>query len=228
MTNHLAHTAHELKTPITIIRGFAEILLEVPHLEEEKRQEILQRIVQTTERMERLIQNLLLLEEAKNLSPHLQNRCDLRACIENCCQLLLLAYPSVHLHVNMSDAPIWILAHPFLLESVFMNLLENGVKYSSEYPVLHIEMKKVDSWVKVSIRDEGIGIASKDLPHIFDRFYTVDKGLSRKMGGVGLGLFLVKTIVEKQGGRIEVSSELGRGSEFTVFFLFDPCHRIGF
>lgn len=211
----LAHASHELKTPLTIIRGFAETLLEGPFLAEEKKQEILHKIVRTTERLDRLIQSLLLLEEAEHL--HLQNRCDLRVSLENCCQSLLEAHPAACLHVNLGDAPIWVTAHPDLLESAFMNLLENAVKYSPQTPVLHVETKSSGSWVQVSIRDQGIGIPQADLPRIFERFYAVDKGLSRKMGGVGLGLFLVKKIVERHGGKIEVSSELGQGSEFRVF-----------
>ena len=98
-----------------------------------------------------------------------------------------------------------------------MNLLENAVKYSPDPAKITLTIDKgAENTVQLRIKDEGIGIPEKDLPRIFDRFYTVDKARSRKSGGAGLGLSIVKTIIEKHNGRINVDSEVGKGSCFTV------------
>ena len=110
---------------------------------------------------------------------------------------------------------------PHLLELAINNLLENAIKYSPEPAYVEIGVFLQDECVEVTVSDRGYGIAPEDFERIFDRFYRVDKARSRKMGGSGLGLSLVQTIMEKHFGSVSVSSRLGEGSTFTLLL---PMH----
>jgi len=103
-----------------------------------------------------------------------------------------------------------------ILELAIINLLTNAAKYSKPPAKIHISLEKEGDEAKVVIKDQGIGIPPSDLEHIFERFYTVDKAHSRKLGGAGLGLSLVKTIIDKHQGSITVESTLGIGTTFTI------------
>ena len=103
-----------------------------------------------------------------------------------------------------------------LLEQAAVNLLDNAIKYSPEKSVIHIEALTVDDEIQIRFTDEGMGIAQKHLPRLFERFYRVDKARSRKLGGTGLGLAIVKHIAQAHGGSVSVESELGKGSTFTL------------
>lgn len=212
----IANASHELRTPITIIRGFAETLQDVPDLSRDMLHEITEKIVRTCVRLDKLVRSLLTLSDIENLSPDRLKRADLVLLVENCRHHLLAANPSAHIEIRSEVESAPILADADLLELAILNLLENGVKYSSAPAHIEMLIGKVDQEIHFKIRDRGIGIASSDLPHIFDRFYTVDKARSRKSGGAGLGLSIVKTIIEKHKGTIAAASELGKGSTFTI------------
>jgi two-component system phosphate regulon sensor histidine kinase PhoR len=105
---------------------------------------------------------------------------------------------------------------PSLLEQAVVNLLDNAIKYSDSGSMVSLKAVRYDGSVRISIEDQGIGIAKKHLPRLFERFYRVDKARSRKLGGTGLGLAIVKHIAQAHGGRITVESKLGEGSTFTL------------
>ncbi len=105
-----------------------------------------------------------------------------------------------------------------LIDLAVINLLENAVKYSPAPAHIEMTLKRAGNEAQLSISDRGIGIPEADLPHIFDRFYTVDKARSRKSGGAGLGLSIVKTVMQKHRGHIAVVSQLGKGTTFTLSF----------
>jgi signal transduction histidine kinase len=212
----IANASHELRTPITIIRGFAETLQDLPDLSRPMLDEITEKIVRTCVRLDKLVRSLLTLSDIENLSKDRLKTADLLLLVENCRHHLLAANPSVQIEIksDLHSAPI--LADADLIELAILNLLENGVKYSSHPAHIEMEIEKVDQETHLKIKDHGIGISSLDLLHIFDRFYTVDKARSRKSGGAGLGLSIVKTIAEKHKGRIAATSEVGKGSTFTL------------
>jgi two-component system phosphate regulon sensor histidine kinase PhoR len=212
----IANASHELRTPITIIRGFAETLQDLPQISEEMLQEITAKIVRTCGRLDQVVRSLLTLSDIENLPPDRMRRGDLVFLAENCIHFLKSATLDVNVDfkAELGSAPI--LADTGLIELALSNLLENAVRYSSAPAEIEVRIEKVGLEVRVSIRDRGIGISEADLPHIFDRFYTVDKARSRKSGGAGLGLSIVKTIAEKHRGRVEVVSEMGRGSTFSL------------
>ena len=214
--NFIANSSHELRTPITIIRGFAEMLSSNPELSPDTTAEITGKIVRTCDRLDNLVKSLLTITDLENFSEERFQSCNLMSLLENCRHVLITAYPEVELLINGSDERLFILGDFGLLDLAITNLLENAVKYSSAPKKIQINIESDTNTVSISIQDHGIGIPLKDLPHIFDRFYTVDKARSRKSGGAGLGLSMVKLVIEKHHGEISVTSEPGKGSCFTL------------
>ena len=121
------------------------------------------------------------------------------------------------LNLICEDKPV-IKGDPFKLEQMFINLIDNAIKYTKEGEVT-VSLKKVDKKVIVSVRDTGIGIPKEHLDRIFERFYVVDKSRSKKLGGTGLGLSIVKHIVLLHNGKINVKSTVGKGTEFIITFF---------
>ena len=105
----------------------------------------------------------------------------------------------------------------YKLNQVLGNLVDNAIKYTTEDGTITLSVFQDDNWARLEVADTGIGIAPEYLPHLFDRFYRVDKARSRNRGGTGLGLAIVKGIVEQHGGKVTVASEAGKGSTFTVW-----------
>lgn len=226
----IANASHELKTPITVIRGFAEAIHDNPDLPREVQEQVTAKIVRNCQRMTSLIKDLLTLADVENIPHSRLTECDVEKLINHCCSMVLEVFPDTQMHINKSDGfeGLHIIADPSLLELAFMNLIENAVKYSNKPAKVYISLKETDKEVIIAVKDEGIGIPLPDQEHIFDRFYTVDKAHSQKMGGSGLGLSIVKTIVEKHFGHISLESALGKGTTFTVRLPkredFDPTH----
>jgi two-component system phosphate regulon sensor histidine kinase PhoR len=214
----VANASHELKTPITIIRGFAETLSDHPELPKEVFVEIIKKIVRNCERMETLVRNLLTLADIENLPRTRLQECNILELIENCKQIVLNVYGKAHIDViRDKNSETHIIADQDLLELAIVNLLTNAAKYSHGPAVIIVELKQFDKkHIEISIKDKGIGIPKEDIEHIFNRFYTVDKAHSRKLGGSGLGLSITKTIIEKHKGKISVTSLIGEGTEFKV------------
>lgn len=212
----IANVSHELRTPITIIQGFAETLRDHMGLSRKKLGEISEKIVRTSQRLEKLIQSLLILSDVDHLPEHSLQMTDLVSLAEHCKHLFLTAHPMAKIAFATNRQSVQVLATPDLLDLAIMNLLDNAIKYSSSQQHIHLSIQSIEEKVCLEVRDQGIGIPEADLPHIFNRFYTVDKARSRKSGGAGLGLAIVKTIIEKHRGTISVSSQLGAGSTFTI------------
>ena len=212
----IANASHELKTPITIIRGFAEALHDNDNLGRETVEQITSKILRNCNRMTALIKDLLTLADIENIPSSRLVKCHLRGLLEKCCSMLLEAYPDAHLEIGSPKKDVELIADPDLLELAFMNLLENAAKYSPKPAHITILFDNEGGLVKVEIADRGIGIPFADQEHVFDRFYTVDKAHSQKMGGSGLGLSIVKTIVEKHFGSIQLYSEPHKGSSFII------------
>lgn len=209
----IANASHELKTPITIIRGFAETLHDHPDISKEMLHEITGKIVRTSGRLDKLVHSLLALtdiEQAKNFG-----KVDLVAVLSGCMEMLITVHPAVQVRLESDSFSAEVLADAALLELAVMNILENAVRYSQDSAVIEILITSMKEEVHVKFQDQGIGISENDLPLIFERFYTVDKARSRKKGGAGLGLSIVKTVLEKHRGKVGVSSVVGKGSTFT-------------
>lgn len=213
----IANASHELKTPITIIRGFAETLHDNPDLPQETFQEVTAKIVRNCTRMTNLIKDLLTLTDVENLPESRLMECDLYEIIKNCRDSVKEVHRDANIVIEKPvNQDMHLFADGYLLEHAFINLIDNAAKYSVPPAQITISMHHENGKIIVSVADKGIGIPAPDLEHIFQRFYTVDKAHSRKMGGSGLGLSIVETIIEKHFGHITVQSEVGKGSIFTV------------
>jgi two-component system phosphate regulon sensor histidine kinase PhoR len=211
----IANASHELRTPITIIKGFAETLQDLPSVSSPMLSEITEKIVRNCHRMDTLVKNLLTLSDIEYVPDSRFQACDIVALADNCRHLLLTLSPATRVDIEKSHEQMMAEADPDLLELALMNLLENGVKYSTPPAHLTIYLKEQADEVRIAIQDRGIGIPQADLAHVFERFYTVNKAHSRRLGGAGLGLSIVKTIIEKHEGTVSVSSVLGQGTTFT-------------
>ena len=213
----IANASHELKTPITIIRGFAEIVHDNPDLPTTTIHEMTQKIVDNCQRMTRLIRDLLTLSDVENIPLSRIEDCNLRELIDNCCGMVQEVFSDAHFVIQqVQNEEMYVKADPSLMELAFMNLLENAAKYSMPPASVTVTLQKEGTNIKITISDKGQGIPKQDIEHIFERFYTVDKAHSQKMGGSGLGLSIVQNIIHKHFGRISLESEIGQGTTFTI------------
>lgn len=214
----VANASHELRTPITIIKGFAETINDLPKISEGMLHDFTEKILRNCERMEGLVKNLLTLADLDYLPKAKMQECDLVGLIENCSQTLLSVYPKVQIEALHNKETIVIDGDPDLLELAIMNLFENAIKYSHPESMITVTIEDQETFVSLKISDQGIGIPEEDLENIFERFYTINKSHSRQMGGSGLGLSIVKTIISKHDAKICVSSTSGQGTTFTLTF----------
>ena len=212
----VANASHELRTPITIIRGFAETLYEHPELPQTMVHDIITKIVKNCTRMEMLIKNLLTLADIEKLPLSKMYNFDLVALVDNCRQMTQTIWNSAQITITCLTPELYLMSDPDLLELAICNLLSNASKYSNPPAIIRVHLSENISSVFIAVTDQGIGIPPDDLDNIFDRFYTVDKTHSRRLGGAGLGLAITKTIIDKHEGTIHVSSRLGAGSTFTM------------
>lgn len=214
----VANASHELRTPITIIKGFAETIHDLPKISEVMLQDFTEKIVRNCERMEHLVKNLLTLADLDYLPKAKMQECDLVGLVDSCSQTLLTLYPDIQIESLQNQEVTVIDGDPDLLELAVMNLLENAVKYSKEKPYITITVEDCFDSATLKVTDRGVGIPAEDLERIFERFYTINKAHSRQLGGAGLGLSIVKTIVAKHDAEIGVDSVLGKGTTFTLKF----------
>lgn len=213
----IANASHELKTPITIIQGFAETLHEHPDLGKEVVAGITTKIMRNCLKMTALIQDLLALTDVENLPASRLIECDLFEILEHCCrdvqELFRDARITLHRHANDE---VTVLGDPHLLELAFKNLIENGAKYSDPPAQIDIRVQENEQGIEIAISDKGYGIPQEHQDRIFQRFYRIEN-TRQKASGSGLGLSIVEMIIEKHFGKVRVSSELGKGSTFTVY-----------
>jgi len=215
----LADASHELKTPISAIKGASEILLNGNHPQETIK-EFLTIIKEENERMERIVNEILLLSrlESANLTLNIE-KINLSELIHSVINILNYRLLEKHqtLHLDLNDN-LTITGDYERLKIVFINLINNAINYTDESKSIYIKSYEHDKSIVVSVRDEGIGIDEKALPHIFERFYRVDKARSRVTGGTGLGLAIVKSILDIHQAFIEVKSKVNEGTEFIIYF----------
>ena len=214
----IANASHELKTPITIIRGFAETLYDHPELSREVYREITEKIVSNCQRMDTLVKNLLTLAAVDEQLPRSRlQECDFVDLAQEATQTILVVHPEAQIKIKTKgEEPFYLMADSDLMHQAILNLLDNAIKYSKQPAQITVVIEKGPSDIYLHISDKGIGIPQEDLDRIFERFYAVDKSHSRSMGGSGLGLSIVERIIEKHQGTIDVESTLGVGTTFHI------------
>jgi two-component system phosphate regulon sensor histidine kinase PhoR len=216
----VANVSHELKTPVTSIKGFAETLEDGALDDPETARRFVRIIAGQADRLNSIIEDLLALStlEQSHDSPLLQleeaDLCDIVGVAVEVCGPKAEAR-----HITLSEVcPDCLLApvSPPLLEQAVVNLIDNAIKYSSDGSAVRVVLEEAAFEIVVSVVDEGQGVAREHLPRLFERFYRVDKARSRDLGGTGLGLAIVKHIAQVHGGRVSVESVVGRGSTFRI------------
>jgi signal transduction histidine kinase len=212
-----ADASHELRTPLTIVRGEAEVALRSPRPALEY-QRVLRSILEETEHMAHLIDGLLTLARADSGELKLEARpISLHDLLADLYQQAQVLAREKGIQIDF-DCPPALLAHgdDLRLRQLFLNLLDNAIKYTGPGGRVWLEAWEEKGQPVVQVRDTGIGVAAADLPHLFERFFRVDKARSREVGGSGLGLSICKWIVDAHGGTISVVSRPGDGTSFRV------------
>lgn len=214
----VANVSHELRTPLTIIKGFAETL-EEDHagLPVETRARFIEKIVKNAKRLHVLVEDLLVLSRLESkpeqIEPSVQSLQQLlEETMENHRSRIDLSKQKMVL--DFDDQVGEFAFDRFRINQVFDNLIENAFRYAPDFTLLRLGVSydKTDAMVQCTVADDGPGIPEKDVPHIFERFYRVDKGRSRESGGTGLGLSIIKHIVQQHGGSVSVDSGAGKGT----------------
>ena len=211
----VVNASHELRTPLTSILGSLEMLEGEVKGDGARWVEAVKR---NAERMTAIVEDLLSLArlEARGAEPATE-AVDLARLLDDVVAIFANRAERAGIALETSLAPGIppLVADPFLLEQMLVNLVDNALKYT-EAGSVRLSAEPEGDHLRIEVADTGIGIPEESLPRIFERFYVVDKSRSRKLGGTGLGLSIVKHIVQSHSGTIEVKSELGKGTHFTV------------
>jgi len=216
----VSNVSHEIKTPITAIKGFVETLRDGTVENAEDTARFLGIIEKHVDRLEAIIEDLLNLSKIEQESEQdgislVESRmCDI---LQNALQVchVAIADKKIEFETSCTDS-IKANVDPTLLEQAIVNLLDNAVKYSADEGTIRLQVSEEKEFVIIAVQDHGCGISKKHLPRLFERFYRVDKARSRQMGGTGLGLAIVKHIAQAHGGDISVESAPGKGSTFSI------------
>ena len=214
----VANVSHELKTPLAAIRGYAETLADGAVDEPATALRFSQRILEQCRRLGDLLADLLTLSRLESHSePRAARPVDLRDTLLEAAELVAAAAAakSIAVEIEPGAAPV-VEGDPDALLRLAANLLDNAVKYNRPQGFVRVRISERDGEALLEVADGGIGISPAHLGRIFERFYRVDSGRAREEGGTGLGLAIVKHVALAHGGRVEVESELGRGSTFRV------------
>ena len=169
-----------------------------------------------SERMTRMVGDLLLLAQADAGQPIRRERVELDTLVLQVYRQVRPLAEGIELVIGAEDQAT-ILGDPDRIKQLLLNLVDNAIKYTPQGGKVTLGLQRVEGWAQLSVADTGIGIPAQDLPHIFERFYRVDKARSRAAGGTGLGLSIVQWIVQAHNGKIDVQSETGKGTTFTVW-----------
>jgi two-component system, OmpR family, phosphate regulon sensor histidine kinase PhoR len=214
----VADVSHELRTPLSAIRGFSETLLDGALEDPEHSRRFVEIIQSHAIRLGNIASDLLVLSDLDaNKGPVEMQRVSVLDVIESAVSAVSNAAESRGVKINIRNChECVVFGLPFRLEQALINLLDNAVKFNRENGEVSVCCEREEANVRITVSDSGIGIPSGDLKRVFERFYRVDKARSRPVGGTGLGLPIVKEVIERMGGTIHVESILGRGSKFTV------------
>lgn len=208
--------SHQLKTPITTLRGLSELLLDF-ELTESQRRELLQDLHGQVNRMEQLVADLLDVSriDAGRMSIELSS-VDAGPVVEHACEDVrpLLQGRALRRRVPAALPPIWGDARK--LHQILVNLLSNAIKYSPDGSSIELSVTAATGQVQFKVRDHGVGIRAEDLPRLFEKFYRAEDPAVRRTSGTGLGLYIVRSLVDMLGGHVDVRSQYGKGSAFTI------------
>lgn len=208
----ISNIAHDLKTPITAVKGYAEGIMDGVADTAEKRDKYIRTIYNKANEMDTLINELTLYSKIDtNRIPYNFSRINVADYFNDCIEEIGLDLEAKNIglaYFNYTDEEVQIIADPEQLKRVIHNIIGNSIKYlDKQKGLLNIRIKDVGDFIQVEIEDNGRGIGAKDLPYIFDRFYRTDASRNSATGGSGIGLSIVKKIIEDHGGKIWATSK---------------------
>jgi signal transduction histidine kinase len=221
----VASVSHELKTPLTAIRMFAETLAMGRSRDERTKAEYLETIVNESERLARLVDNVLdfsKIEQGKKIYRLRPTRLDEVANSAVRAMQFPLAQQGFQLHLSVAEDMPELQADPDAIQQAILNLLTNAMKYSGDARAIDLRLCARNGDAVIEVTDHGLGLAPEEQKRIFEKFYRAPSHESRLIAGTGLGLTLVAHIVQGHGGRVEVESAIGEGSTFCVFIPIQP------
>ena len=225
----VANVSHELRTPLSILRGYIETLLDTPKTPRGELTRILRVMERHSDRLELLVEDLLTLAQLESGNPNLQmGTVDLSSFLPEMVRDWEKKLTSKQLNMSVDVPPDLspIRVDRTRLQEALYNLLDNAVKYSRQHGEIRLSARQGDGEIELTVSDGGIGIATEDLPRIFERFYRADKARSPdKVRGTGLGLAIVKHIAQLHSGRVEAESELDQGTTIRVVLPVDIVTR---
>lgn len=216
----VANVSHELRTPLTSIKGATETVRMDSEMDEETRNYFLDMVLSESDRMTRIVSDLLTLSRLDNKRTKWNiEKFDVKQSVRHLCEVMLPNLDAHHhtLSLGFDKNVPSITADRQRIEQVFINILSNAIKYTPDGG--HIDVKVINRTsdrVTVEITDNGVGIPEDDLAHLFERFYRVEKSRTQDAGGTGLGLAIAKEIIEAHGGSISVTSEVGKGTSVSM------------
>ena len=215
----VANVSHELRTPLTNVKSYTETLAESPDAPEEMKAQFYGVILNETDRMTRIVKDLLTLSRLDSAKMDWKNEnFSLKKSVEN-------AYHAMEIEARRHGHKLTLSVDSALpdfygdrerIEQVFINLLSNAVKYTPDGGKIDFSAENFEGYMKITVKDNGIGIEEKDMPRMFERFYRVDKARSRESGGTGLGLSIAREIIRHYGGDIKLQSKYGSGTSVSV------------
>jgi two-component system phosphate regulon sensor histidine kinase PhoR len=215
----VANVSHELRTPLTVVNGFVENLQDMPDISKDNARRALQLMAEQTRRMENLVSDLLTLSRLENdQTPMSEDAVDVHALLNEIYQDGQLLSAGRHTLRLETPGKAKLLGNREELRSAFGNLLSNAIRYTPEGGSILLRWAERNDQPVFSVQDSGIGIAPQHIPRLTERFYRVDRSRSRETGGTGLGLAIVKHIAMRHQAKLEVLSEEGKGSTFTLVF----------
>ncbi len=219
-----ADAAHELRTPLSILRGETELLLRSTNLTKEEIQSALKSNLEELDRLTRIINDMLMLSEAEAGEQVLAKEpVNLRALIENIVEQTKTLAASRNIQIElMGLSDVRIEGDKSLIQRAIFNVMDNAIKYSKDHGKVQVSEAIQNGIVRLEIRDFGIGITAADLPYIFDRLFRADRARSRNSGGSGLGLSMVKWIIEAHQGTIRVTSNPDQGTKCEIVLPTKP------
>jgi two-component system phosphate regulon sensor histidine kinase PhoR len=215
-SDFVANVSHEIRTPVTVIAGFAETLLTLD-LDESERRRHLESILRQSTTMQRLVEDLLTLSSLERAGKRPDDETvEIPEMLDRLLDEARVLSGGKH-HFSLAvEGPPRVLAIAAELESAVRNLLSNAVRYTPEGGSISVTWRVRDDEGWLTVRDTGIGIRPEHLPRLTERFYRVDRGRSRATGGTGLGLAIAKRIMLRHEGSLQITSESGKGSAFTL------------
>lgn len=215
----VSDASHELRTPISVIKGYANLINRWGKDDPEILQEAVNNILEETDHMSVMIKNLLFLARSDQHRAHIQKQpMSLNDAVRDIAKDLSVTDEKINIITDICDKDMVIDGDPDLIKQMLWIYTENAVKYSGQEKTITYRVFSDGQYACVSVKDNGCGINKEDLPHIFERFYRVDKSRNKNIPGTGLGLSIAKWIIDVHSGSVEVNSVVGQGTEFISKF----------